>query len=319
MVEVNNLSRSKREGIVKSVLLAASVFFLLIPANLFGEMETPRIVDETTGFSASLSSSYQFKSNLDGGGDVSVSWVGLALGRSVPLNTKTGLGLSLTYNREIYNFANPSGFSVSNPWNQVNRLGLGMRLRYKLYDNWSLAGGTVIQYAGEEGASFGDSLMYGGNVRAVYRVNPNLMIGFGAGVFNMIQETRVFPSLYLSWKINDRLRLGNSSHLGPAGPAGLELSYRIDKDWDMAIGAGRRYSRFRLDKNGATPGGIGENSSWPVFARIGWKFRPEFTLDFYGGMAFNGKLTLQDSGGNDINSVSYNTAPILGFNLLAAF
>lgn len=194
-----------------------------------------------------------------------------------------------------------------------------MRLGYKLNDQWSIGGGPVVQYAGENGAKFGDSLMYGGIVSAVYRADPNLMLGFGAGVFYRLEETQVFPSLIVSWKITDRLRLGNSYRLGIAGPAGLELSYKLDDNWEAAVVGGRRSSRFRLDKDGSTPGGIGENSNWPVYARLSRKLGPEFHLDLYGGAAFAGKMKLQDSSGNDIRSLDYNTTPLLGFNLRAGF
>ncbi len=35
--------------------------------------------------------------------------------------------------------------------------------------------------------------------------------------------------------------------------------------------------------------------------------------------AFAGEIILLDSGGNDINSVKYNAAPLLGFNLRVIF
>jgi hypothetical protein len=162
-------------------------------------------------------------------------------------------------------------------------------------------------------------LMYGGVVYAGYRANPDLTIGFGAGVFYRLEETRIFPSLIVSWKINDRLRLGNSYRLGPAGPAGLELSYKLDENWEAAAGGGLRSARFRLDKNGSTPGGIGENRNWPVYARLSRKLGSPFILDLYGGAAFAGEIKLQDSGGQDINTVKYNATPLVGFNLRAIF
>lgn len=319
MHESGKLLRTKRQGIVKQGGWTVLAFFLLIPANLFGQMTSPRTIDETTRLSASLSTYDQFKSNLDGGGDVSVSHVALGIGGAVSVNDKVGLGVRVSYDREEYNFSNANSFSVYNPWNQINRLGLGMRLGYKLNDCWSLNGSPIIQYAGENGARFGDSLIYGGVVSAACRVNPDFTIGFGAGIFYRLEEARVFPSLLISWKITDRLRLGNSFHLGPTGPAGLELSYNLDQRWELATGGGHRSSRFRLDREGFTQGGIGENSSWPVYARISRKLGSLFYLDLYGGVAFGGKMKLQDGSGHDINSVNYNATPLLGCNLRTTF
>ncbi|MCG6535400.1 MAG: hypothetical protein L7F78_12075, partial [Syntrophales bacterium LBB04] len=107
--------------------------------------------------------------------------------------------------------------------------------------------------------------------------------------------------------------------LGLAGPAGLELSYKWDDNWELAAGGGHRASRFRLDQSGATPGGIGENSSWQVYGRVSRKLGAALHLDLFGGIAAGGKMKLQDRGGHDINAVSYSTTPILGLNIRTAF
>ncbi len=300
----------------KIVLLA---FLLLIPASLFGQTMNPHGVDENARFFASASSSYQFKAGMDNGGDMSIARYGIGVGGGAPLSDSTGLGVRMSYLREEFSFSETNGLLVRKPWGQINHASFAARLGYKLNDKWNIGAGPVVQSAGEDGAKFGDSLLYGGIISAVYRANPDLTIGLGTGVFYRLEETRLFLSPIVSWKITDRLRLGNSFALGVAGPAGLELSYKLDENWEAAAGGGHRSSRFRLDKDGSTPDGIGENSSWPVYARIGRKLGPVFRLDIYGGAAFGGKLKLQDSSGNDIRSVDYNTAPLFGANLRAGF
>jgi len=53
---------------------------LLMPAILLGQMARPLAIDENARFSASASSSYQFKASLDGGGDVSIAHYGVRVG-----------------------------------------------------------------------------------------------------------------------------------------------------------------------------------------------------------------------------------------------
>lgn len=293
------------------------MIFLLNPANLFGQESNLAKTSDKARFSASASSAHQFKSNLDGGGDVSITHYGVGLGGSIPLTERLGLRTHLSYDREEYNFSDRNVFLMTDPWSQIDRIGLSMRLRYTLTPQWNIDAGPVVQYAGETGAQFDDSLMYGGIITAVYRVNPSFSIGFGAGVFSRFHETKVFPSLIVSWIINDRLRLGNGFPLGLIGPAGLELSYKFTENGEVALGGGYRSSRFRLDQNGPTHGGIGENRSWPVYARITGKLGSVIHIDLYGGADFRGEMRLQDTHGNDIRSIDYNTAPILGFNLRA--
>ena len=45
----------------------------------------------------------------------------------------------------------------------------------------------------------------------------------------------------------------------------------------------------------------------------------QFNIDLYGGAAFGGKPRLDDSGGHEINSVSYNTTPLVGLALTSSF
>ncbi len=295
------------------------LLLLFIPfttrAQMVGHLETP----QGARFSASAATSYQSKSDVNGGGDLSVSRYSLMIGGSAPVTDKIVAGVGFTYDFEDYDFSNLRGFAVSKPWDEIDRVGVGGRLSYRLGEHWSVHAGPVIQYAGERGADFGDSLLYGGIVSASYRASRNFLIGFGAGAFYRLEETRVFPSLVFSWKITDRLRLGNSYRLGLAGPAGLELTYSLDKNWELGVGGGYRSFRFRLDKNGPIPSGIGENTSWPAYVRLGGKLWPPLNIDIFAGAAFSGKLKLENRSGHELSSASYDTTPMVGLNLSASF
>jgi hypothetical protein len=104
-----------------------------------------------------------------------------------------------------------------------------------------------------------------------------------------------------------------------SGPAGLELSYKISDAWEAGTGGGMRMSRFRLSSVGSTPNGIGENEGWNAYARLSKKFGSGLIFHIYGGMITEGKMTLQDSSGNDISSISYGTTPFMGCSLQAGF
>ena len=295
------------------------LLFLAAPADLSAQMGG--ILEGAGGARLTFSAapSYQFKSNVTGGGDFSVSRYFLSVNSSTPVSDRMRFGASLSYEFDDYNISNLNGFSTPNPWDKINRVGLGTRLGYRVGENWNLIFGPFVQYSGEQGADFGDSLMYGGILAASYRASPNLFFGFGAGVFYRLEETRVFPAFLVSWKITDRLRLGNSYRVGPAGPAGLELEYLLDRNWELAVGGGYRSYRFRLDRDGPVPSGIGQNNNWPVYARLGRKLGRNIHFDLYGGAAFGGKLSLEDRTGHEINSANYNAAPMAGFTLWAAF
>ncbi len=296
-------------------LLLLVLFPLSTHGQMMGHLETP----QGARFFASGSTSYQVKSDADGGGDFSVSRYSLMIGGSAPVTDRVAAGVGLTYDFEDYDFSNLRAFAVSKPWDEIDRVTVGGRLSYRFSDHWSMHVGPVVQYAGERGADFGDSLLYGGIISASYRASRDFLIGFGAGAFYRLEETRVFPSLIFSWKITDRLRLGNSYRLGLAGPAGLELTYSLNKSWELGLGGGYRSFRFRLDKDGPVPGGIGENTSWPVYGRLGGKIWPPLHMDIFVGAAFSGKLKLEDRRGHELSSTGYDTTPIVGLSLSASF
>lgn len=304
------------------LLLVGWVIFLLlliypadVPAQMAGGSETA----ENVKFSFDAAPLHQFKSHMHGGGDVAITRYSFATNASVPLNKKVKLGFGLMYEFEDYNFSRPTGFVGPDPWNKIHRVGLGGQLAYRAGENWSLFVAPAAQYAGEQGADFDKSLMYGGTIGATYMASRNLVIGIGAGIFYRLEETAVFPTLIVSWKITDRLHLRNTFRTSPAGPAGLELGYILDKNWELSVGGGYRSFRFRLDKNGPLPNGIGQSNMVPVYACLTRNIGKNFNIDLYGGAAFSGKLRLEDRNGHRIDSVKYNTAPLAGFTLSALF
>jgi hypothetical protein len=309
----------KHRGTTTITGLLVLALSLVIPVNLFARESGPPATDRHVRVSASASSGHQFKSGMDGGGDVSINHYGIGVDGSTSLTDKLRFRGRLGYDREEYDFSGTNTFPVAKPWNSINHAGLSTGLEYTLTDKCTIGGGPVVRYAGETGAEFDDSLMYGALLTVGYRINPDFLIGFGGGVFHGLHKTRVIPTLIVSWNITDRLRLGNAHQPGLTGTAGLELSYGVFDDWEIAVGGGYRSSRFRLDHDGSVPGGIGENTGWPLHARISYNPEPSIRLDLYGGATLDGELELQDSGGNGIRSTHYSTAPILGLHVRKTF
>ncbi len=296
----------------------ALLFLLVYPSDIRGQMWRPES-GQNPAFFVNGSLFYQPDAHVKGGGDIAVSRYSLTARYSTPDEERVSLGLSLSYELDDYNFSRLSSFAVPDPWNKINRVGLNARVSYRLSQVWSLFAVPMGQYAGEEGADFGRSLIYGGAAGAVYRPSNRFMIGFGAAVFYRLEEVTFFPAFIFSWMITDKLRLGNSFRTGPTGPAGVELAYTVDRNWEAAVAGGYRTERFRLDEHGSIPNGIGQNQSWPFFARLSRKFGSHVRADLYGGAAFSGKLRLENSHGHKIDQVSYNTAPLAGLSLSMAY
>jgi hypothetical protein len=295
-------------------IVMATVFPTLLWAEGAGYPEPSRDIR----FSLAVTPTYQFPAHVDGGGKLSVVSYHLRADAKKQINPELGLGLGLTYEFDDYHFSGVTAFPVGVPWKQVQRLGISVPIFYSA-DKWMLLLVPSAQFSGELGAKFGDALAYGGVVSASYALRPNLNLGVGVGVYSNLEKVSVFPYLAVNWQITDQLRLTNPFRTSPAGPAGLELSYNLNRSWEIGVGGAYRSYRFRLDQNGSIPNGIGESRRVPIFARLSYNLSPAFGADLYGGAAIINKLWLDASNGNDLYSTKYAVAPLVGLTLRARF
>jgi len=296
-------------------IVMATVFPTLLWAEGAGYPEPSRDIR----FSLAVTPAYQFPTHVDGGGKLSVVSYHLRADAKKQINPELGLGLGLTYEFDDYHFSGVTAFPVGVPWKQVQRLGISVPIFYSFADKWMLLLVPSAQFSGELGAKFGDALAYGGVVSASYAFRPNLNLGVGVGAYSNLEKVSVFPYLVVNWQITDRWRLTNPFRTSPAGPAGLELSYNLNRNWEIGVGGAYRSYRFRLDQNGSIPNGIGESRRVPIFARLSYNLSPAFGADLYGGAAIINKLWLDAPNGNELYSTKYAVAPLVGLTLRARF
>jgi hypothetical protein len=230
-----------------------------------------------------------------------------------------GAGLAFRYDYENWRFSGSNGGLATPPWGNVNRPGFAIPLNYAVSPSLFLSAQPTVQWAYESGADTGDAVIWGATFAATQAFSRDLLLGLGVGVFYELEETRAFPFLIVDWKIDDRWRLKNPFRAGPAGGAGVELAYKASDAWEFAAGGTWRVYRFRLDRDGPYPDGIGESRSVPLFLRASYQLTRDARLDAYGGVLVGGKLTVMDPNGNDVAKESFDAAPVLGFTLSTRF
>ena len=264
--------------------------------------------------SFTLSAVNQRDADLDNGG--TFGWNGAAVYAEVKrqFTPELSLGLSARLARENWSFGTPGAFGPVAPWTDVLRPSIGVNLGYALARDLSLFVSPQLEWAYESGARTSDAVSYGAVLGGVQVFSPSLVLGLGVGVFRQIDRSQIFPFPIVNWQITEGWRLSNPLRAGPAGGAGLELSYAVSDAWELATGAAFRDYRFRLNGSGPAPGGIGRSEGAPVFARLTRKFGPLAQLDLYAGAVAGGKLQLHDAAGATLQSTGYRAAPLLALS-----
>jgi len=300
-----------------TILVMIPVVFL--PSTSCAQTDGYYPAGNVVNFSFSASTVYQFNAPVDGGGKLNVARYNSALDMSGRVSKDLRLGLGLAYEYDEYDFSGLTKFPVAQPWSGVNRFGISFPVNYSFTDNWRLFVSPSVQWAGESGAEWDDALSYGAVAGISYKFRPDAIIGLGAGVYSNIEKTTVFPYITVNWQVTERLRLINPFRTSPAGPAGLELAYAIDKYWETGLGAAYRSYRFRLEEDGPIANGIGEYKVVPVFARISYKFTPQIRIDVYGGTNFSNKIYIEDQNGDELFRTKTDISPLLGLTFMARF
>jgi hypothetical protein len=229
--------------------------------------------------------------------------------------------VSLRYETEFWNWSNMQAYNLGgkNPWGTIQSPGVSFVYTHKFDSDWKLNLIPTIESTAEQGAELGNSLTYGAIINASKQLSPTLNLGLGSGVFRQIDTNRIFPFIVIDWKITDRWNLNNPFPGGPAGGAGLELSYAVTPQFKISGGAAYRSYRFRLSSSSAYAGGVGQNKFVPIFARFSYAFDRTTLLDLYTIANVGGSVSAFDQSGNTVLSTNYKTAPAIAVSLVKRF
>lgn len=302
-----------------ALLALWAVLILALPTLLWAEVEGFPEPTPEGRLTLSVIPVYQFPSHVNGGGDLGVFSLYSYADFAKQINDKLGVGLSLKYHFDNYEFSGLTAFYVPRPWKEVQHAGLSVPIFFTMNDQWELILIPQGQFSGEFDARFGDALVYGGGAGVRYTFGPNARLGVGVAAYYYLEQARVFPFLIVNLNLTDRITLSNPFRLGPAGPAGLVVSYRLNRQWDVGVGGAIRSYRFRLDYNGPIPNGIGEYSSFPLFARLAYKPFPDVTVALYGGLSVYNRLRVEDRRGDELYESGQDVAPLIGGSISGKF
>jgi hypothetical protein len=307
----------KRLVFVPLILLAFPVVVSASAAREAGKRMWPE-----TGWSTFLGGGYvhQFKTDMDDGGRFSSDRLSVRGGVTYASNYRCSASLSLGYGFDRYDFSGNTGFAALRPWEHINSYRVSVPVRAGFKDAWTVFLIPTLQSFAENGADLDDGMRGGGFVGISYRFGDRLTLGPGIGVMSQIEDNAtVFPVLIVKWKITDRLSLETGRGLGATLGPGLVLRWMASDKWDLAVGGRYEKLRFRLDKKGIAPKGVGQDKTFPLFAGVSYHFSRRAQVSLLGGADLGGELRLEDKKGDLIAKDNYDTAGFGGITFNVRF
>jgi hypothetical protein len=250
---------------------------------------------------------------LDGGGELSVDAWSVRLSGRRPVNEDLQLGLTAGVGEQRYHFSGDGDFSSLRPWGNVREARVSGSVFWQATDRWNLFAIPTLRWNAEQGASLSDGQIAGLLLATSYRFNDRLSIGPGVGVFSELEDdTDFFPILAVDWRITERLSFNTGRGLGASRGPGVAFNWDANDQWSISLGGRYEKNRFRLDDRGVAPGGVGQETSTPIYLAVTRKLGNIGSLSGLVGMGLNGSLRLEDASGDLLQRSDVEDAPFAG-------
>ncbi len=301
---------------LSSALIATVLVMSAAPAALAQQDQQPA---QTWQFRAGTGLSHQFDGDIDDGGEFNVTRAHGEFGATYTFNPDLKIDVSFGYEFSTYDFSGSSGFGALDPWEDIHSLRLRALLTGRIDDQWSVFGGPIITFSGED--DFDDAFAGGGLIGASYRFSDTLTLGGGISLISELEDdVAVFPVFVVNWNFAQDWTLRNSqATLGLGQGGGLEVAWAFADDWELGLGVQYQWRQFRLDDSGTAPNGVGEELSFPLYANATWRISPTAHLSMFGAIAVGGEIEVQNSSGNTISDQDYDPAGLIGARLTWRF
>lgn len=265
-------------------------------------------------FTLDAAGAHQSETDLkDFNGGFSIDQWFVSAGVDYGWSRRDSVGLSVGGGKSNYEFNELSEFGGGQPWESIEDFRVALNGRFGFGDTGSIFIIPTLRYNGEKGASKSDSRTWGLLSAITWRLNENLTIGPGFGVFGKLEDgTRFFPILAIDWNINDRWNLSTGRGLAASRGPGLTLSYKLNDDWSLGLAGRYEDQEFRLDDKGVAPGGVGRDQSVPLVFNASLTPSRNLNLNVFAGIEFAGKLKLKNADDVIVDESKYDPAPIFG-------
>ncbi|MEC9374673.1 MAG: hypothetical protein VYC34_12550, partial [Planctomycetota bacterium] len=113
-------------------------------------------------FSISGKGTYTFDTDIDAGGEVSITRGGVGVATRIPVAEKLTIGLEFDSEYSNYDFSGADFEGASDPFDDLYRYGGGVSFGYTINEEWAAFAAVRYAVAGESGVSNHDSGKWSG-------------------------------------------------------------------------------------------------------------------------------------------------------------
>jgi hypothetical protein len=297
------------------VLLAVLLFGSALPLAAFAQaVDVDAVTPEPSDQPYTFFSGYDhlFETDIKSNGQVARDSFNVGIGGRFALGESVGFTPRFTYELNSYDFT--SGAQPFH-WDYINQYTLLGLFDWKMNENWSLIGAPILRLAGEGAASFHNGTSLGALLGFNYAANKDLSLGLALGVLSQIEDDpAIIPIPTIRWHFADAFtfrtgitQLGGRSGLGP------DLTWSVNEQIDIGVGAQYQRRRFRLDDHGGfDKKAVGTDTSAPLYLKLAFHPVPAATIELVSGVVVAGEMRIQDKNGNNTFDRSYDATPMLG-------
>jgi hypothetical protein len=254
---------------------------------------------------------HRYRSNISRNGSFSMESFRVGIGGRIAMGERFGFSPRFTYELNAYDFTD-AAFPLQ--WDNVNQYTLLGLFDWKLGEHWRLLGGPLLRAAGEGSASFQNGTSVGGLLGFGWQPSQDLSLGLMLGALSQLEDDpAIVPIPTVRWKFADAwmFRFGIQD-LGGRNGLGPELTWSINEVVDLGIGAQYQRRRFRLDDHGFNKKGVGQETSTPLYVKLGFHPMPAASIELFAGAAVAGEVRVEDKDGGQSFDRGYDTQPMVG-------
>ncbi len=298
------------------------LLFVVLATGAASAQNVPTPIQDVTDrslewtYSVSGHGEGMFRSDLDGGGGVSVWRTGGDA--KVGLTPAKDLRLSLEFAGEYshFDFAGPTTLvpGDAEPWEDLQAFRLGATLGGRFDDTWGWVVGGMGRMAYESGADVGSALMGVGYGAISHRFSDSFSLTFGVGVATRLEDdARLFPVLGVEWQINEIVRLTTEG-------LGLRVSAQVSEAWEVALRGGYESREWRLSETrGVLADGVARDDRVLVGGEVAWKPAAGVRVAIQGGVVVWQELEALTRNGVSVGDQEGDPGAFLGVAASFAF